>query len=95
LTDHDTTRSAAIEGGDATAASAVNAIYARCSPDDPPARIFVRVPEGTGPFDIEINRVAMVYGASAHKPVNQRRHPMTLLRSADGSKMSACGVSLR
>ena len=37
----------------------VNAIYARYFPDDPPARIFVCVPEWTGPFDIEIDCVAM------------------------------------
>jgi len=38
----------------------VNAIYARYFPDDPPARIFVCVPEWTGPFDIEIDCVAVV-----------------------------------
>jgi hypothetical protein len=37
----------------------VNAIYARYFPQDPPARIFVCVPEWTGPFDIEIDCVAM------------------------------------
>jgi 2-iminobutanoate/2-iminopropanoate deaminase len=39
---------------------AVNAIYARYFPVDPPARIFVCVPEWTGPFDIEIDCVAVV-----------------------------------
>jgi 2-iminobutanoate/2-iminopropanoate deaminase len=39
--------------------SAVNAIYARYFPVDPPARIFVCVPEWMGPFDIEIDCVAM------------------------------------
>lgn len=36
----------------------VNAIYARYFPIDPPARIFVCVPEWMGPFDIEIDCVA-------------------------------------
>jgi 2-iminobutanoate/2-iminopropanoate deaminase len=38
---------------------AVNAIYARYFPADPPARIFVCVPEWMGAFDIEIDCVAM------------------------------------
>jgi enamine deaminase RidA (YjgF/YER057c/UK114 family) len=38
----------------------LNAIYARYFPEDPPARIFVCVPEWTGPFDIEIDCVAVV-----------------------------------
>ena len=38
----------------------VNAIYARYFPSDPPARIFVCVPEWTGPFDIEIDCIALV-----------------------------------
>lgn len=37
----------------------VNAIYARYFPVDPPARIFVCVPEWMGAFDIEIDWVAM------------------------------------
>jgi hypothetical protein len=36
------------------------AICARCFPEDPPARIFVCVPDWTGPFDIEIVCVAVV-----------------------------------
>ncbi len=39
--------------------AAVNAIYARYFPVDPPARIFVCVPEWMGSFDIEIDCVAM------------------------------------
>ena len=39
--------------------AAVNAIYARYSSEDPPERIFVCAPEWTGPFDIEIDCVAM------------------------------------
>jgi len=39
---------------------AVNAIYARHFPKDPPARIFVCIPEWTGPFDIEIDCIAMI-----------------------------------
>jgi 2-iminobutanoate/2-iminopropanoate deaminase len=35
-------------------------IYARHFPEDPPARIFVCVPEWTGRFDIEIDCVAVV-----------------------------------
>ena len=38
----------------------VNAIYARYFPSDPPARIYVCIPEWTGPFDIEIDCIAMV-----------------------------------
>jgi 2-iminobutanoate/2-iminopropanoate deaminase len=37
---------------------AVNAIYARYFPTDPPARIFVNVPAWPGHFDIEIDCVA-------------------------------------
>jgi len=37
----------------------VNAIYARYFPVEPPARIFVCVPEWMGAFDIEIDCVAM------------------------------------
>jgi 2-iminobutanoate/2-iminopropanoate deaminase len=40
--------------------AAVNAIYARYFPVDPPARIFVCVPEWMGAFDIEIDCVALV-----------------------------------
>jgi len=40
--------------------AAVNAIYARYFPKDPPARIFVCVPAWPGPFDIEIDCVAAV-----------------------------------
>jgi 2-iminobutanoate/2-iminopropanoate deaminase len=38
----------------------VNAIYARYFPKDPPARIYVCIPEWTGPFDIEIDCIAML-----------------------------------
>jgi len=38
----------------------VNAVYARYFPDNPPARIYVCVPEWTGPFDIEIDCIAIV-----------------------------------
>jgi 2-iminobutanoate/2-iminopropanoate deaminase len=40
--------------------AAVNAIYARYFPENPPARIFVCVPAWPGPFDIEIDCVAAV-----------------------------------
>ena len=40
--------------------AAVNAVYRRYFPLDPPARIFVCVPEWTGPFDIEIDCVAVM-----------------------------------
>jgi 2-iminobutanoate/2-iminopropanoate deaminase len=40
--------------------AAVNAIYARYFPVDPPARIFVCVPEWMGPFDIEIDCMAIM-----------------------------------
>ncbi len=39
--------------------AAVNAIYARYFPVDPPARIFVTVPAWPGTFDIEIDCVAV------------------------------------
>ncbi|RCG28684.1 RidA family protein [Sphaerisporangium album] len=38
--------------------AAVNAVYARYFPSDPPARIFVNVPAWPGTFDIEIDCVA-------------------------------------
>jgi len=38
----------------------VNEIYARYFPENPPARIYVCVPEWTGPFDIEIDCVAVI-----------------------------------
>ncbi len=37
---------------------AVNRVYARYFPKDPPARIFLCVPEWFGPFDIEIDCIA-------------------------------------
>ena len=40
--------------------SAVNAIYARYFPSQPPARIFVCVPQWFGAFDIEIDCIAAV-----------------------------------
>ena len=40
--------------------AAVNAIYARYFPEDPPARIFVCTPEWFAPFDIEIDCVAVM-----------------------------------
>jgi 2-iminobutanoate/2-iminopropanoate deaminase len=38
--------------------AAVNAVYARFFPKDPPARIFVNVPAWPGHFDIEIDCIA-------------------------------------
>ena len=40
--------------------AAVNAIYARYFPKNPPARIFVNVPAWPGHFDIEIDCIAAV-----------------------------------
>ena len=40
--------------------AAVNAIYAKFFPYDPPARVFVNVPAWPGRFDIEIDCVAAV-----------------------------------
>ena len=40
--------------------AAVNAIYARYFPKDPPARIFINVPAWPGHFDIEIDCIAAV-----------------------------------
>ena len=39
--------------------AAFNAVYARYFPIDPPARIFVCTPEWFGPFDVEIDCIAM------------------------------------
>jgi 2-iminobutanoate/2-iminopropanoate deaminase len=39
--------------------AAVNKVYARYFPKDPPARIFVCVPAWPGPFDIEIDCIAL------------------------------------
>jgi 2-iminobutanoate/2-iminopropanoate deaminase len=39
--------------------AAVNAIYARYFPSNPPARIFVNVPAWPGTFDIEVDCVAV------------------------------------
>lgn len=38
---------------------AVNAVYARFFPTDPPARVFVNVPAWPGPFDVEVDCVAV------------------------------------
>jgi 2-iminobutanoate/2-iminopropanoate deaminase len=38
--------------------AAVNAVYARYFPKDPPARIFINVPAWPGHFDIEIDCIA-------------------------------------
>ena len=38
--------------------AAVNAVYTRYFPKDPPARIFICVPEWFGRFDIEIDCIA-------------------------------------
>jgi 2-iminobutanoate/2-iminopropanoate deaminase len=38
--------------------AAVNAVYTRYFPRDPPARIFINVPRWPGPFDIEIDCIA-------------------------------------
>ena len=40
--------------------AAVNAVYERYFPNNPPARIFVCVPQWFGPFDIEIDCIAAV-----------------------------------
>lgn len=40
--------------------AAFNAVYARYFPLDPPARILVCTPEWFGPFDIEIDCIAMM-----------------------------------
>ncbi|MEZ2141620.1 RidA family protein [Bradyrhizobium sp. DN5] len=40
--------------------AAFNTVYARYFPLDPPARIFVCTPEWFGPFDVEIDCIAMM-----------------------------------
>jgi 2-iminobutanoate/2-iminopropanoate deaminase len=40
--------------------AAVNTVYTRFFPKDPPARIFVCVPAWPGPFEIEIDCIAVV-----------------------------------
>lgn len=42
---------------------AVNAVYNRYFPADPPARIFIPVPPFPGPFDVEIDCVAAIADA--------------------------------
>lgn len=39
---------------------AVNTVYARYFPKDPPARLFINVPAWAGHFDIEIDCIAFV-----------------------------------
>jgi 2-iminobutanoate/2-iminopropanoate deaminase len=39
---------------------AINEVYARFFPENPPARIFINVPAWPGPFDIEIDCIAAV-----------------------------------
>lgn len=39
---------------------AINAVYRRFFPKDPPARIFVNVPAWSGGFDIEVDCVAAI-----------------------------------
>jgi 2-iminobutanoate/2-iminopropanoate deaminase len=39
---------------------AVNAVYAKYFPKDPPARVFVNVPAWPGHFDIEVDCIAFV-----------------------------------
>src|SRR3979409_642923 len=39
--------------------AAVNAVYARYFPKNPPARIFINVVAWPGPFDVEIDCIAM------------------------------------
>jgi 2-iminobutanoate/2-iminopropanoate deaminase len=39
--------------------AAVNEVYVRFFPKDPPARIFINVPKWAGPFDIEIDCIAV------------------------------------
>jgi enamine deaminase RidA (YjgF/YER057c/UK114 family) len=51
--------SAVTRHGD-TIYAAVNAIYARYFPKDPPARVFVNVQAWPGHFDIEIDCVAVL-----------------------------------
>ena len=40
--------------------AAVNEVYVRFFPKDPPARIFINVPAWPGPFDIEIDCIAAI-----------------------------------
>jgi 2-iminobutanoate/2-iminopropanoate deaminase len=49
-----------IYGTSAKHFAVVNAIYARYFPEDHPTRIFICVPEWTGPLDIEIDSVALI-----------------------------------
>jgi 2-iminobutanoate/2-iminopropanoate deaminase len=50
--------------------AAVNAIYSRYFPKDPPARIFVNVPAWPGHFDIEIDCVAASRKSCCVRPSN-------------------------
>ena len=44
--------------------AAFNTIYARYFPKDPPARVFVCIPAWPGPFDIEVDCIAVRKGPS-------------------------------
>ena len=37
-----------------------NAVYARYFPEEPPARVFMHVPSWPGPFDVEIDCIAVL-----------------------------------
>jgi 2-iminobutanoate/2-iminopropanoate deaminase len=45
---------------DAAHFATINSVYARYFPSDPPARSFICVSAWHGPFDVEIDCVAMV-----------------------------------
>jgi 2-iminobutanoate/2-iminopropanoate deaminase len=56
--------------------AAVNAIYARYFPKDPPARIFVCVPAWPGPFDIAIDCIATRRCVAAARSSMRARLPL-------------------
>jgi endoribonuclease L-PSP len=53
-------RAASIGKGATEMFPAVNEVYRRYFPKDPPARIFVNVPAWNGGFDIEVDCIAAV-----------------------------------
>ena len=50
----------ALEGLRRLDSQAIGAIYDRYFPEDAPARIFMHVPSWPGPFDVEIDCVAVL-----------------------------------
>jgi 2-iminobutanoate/2-iminopropanoate deaminase len=68
--------------------AAVNAIYSRYFPKNPPARIFINVPAWPGHFDIEIDCVAAAIAgrmsALSRRMVRAKANPSKFAQADDG-----------